>query len=150
MLLKTVSRLQEKFVESVDNEYYPKLDEFAAKARKNINEAKRAIAAGGDETVLRNNIASNQLTYDAAMFYKEGLAHQKHQMMMANLECKKNILTAANTYKTVALSKDVAALMAVSRRAFDAISGLSVPDLRPFQNEKMKDAFSQLTRELRK
>ncbi len=150
MLLKTVSRLQEKFVESVDNEYYPKLDEFAAKARKNINEAKRAIAAGGDETVLRNNIASNELTYDAAMFYKEGLAHQKHQMMMANLECKKNILTAANTYKTVALSKDVAALMAVSRRAFDAISGLSVPDLRPFQNEKMKDAFSQLTRELRK
>ena len=65
-------------------------------------------------------------------------------------ECKKNILTAANTYKTVALSKDVAALMAVSRRAFDAISGLSVPDLRPFENERMKDAFSQLTRELRK
>lgn len=150
MLLKTVSRLQEQFVESVDNEYYPKLDEFAAKARKNIKEAKRAIAAGGDETVLRNNITSNQLTYDAAIFYKEGLAHQKHQMMMANLECKKNILTAANTYKTVALSKDVAALMAVSRRAFDAISGLSVPDLRPFKNEKMKDAYSQLTRELRK
>jgi hypothetical protein len=71
-------------------------------------------------------------------------------MMMANLETKKNILTAANTYKTVALSKDVAALMAVSRRAFDAISGLSVPDLRPFKNEKMKDAFSQMTRELRK
>ena len=150
MLLKTVSRLQEQFVASVDNEYYPKLDEFATKARKNINEAKRAISLGGDETVLRNNIVSNQLTYDAAMFYKEGLAHQKHQMMMANLECKKNILTAANTYKTVALSKDVAALMAVSRRAFDAISGLSVPDLRPFKNEKMKDAFSQLTRELRK
>jgi hypothetical protein len=150
MLLKTVSRLQVQFVESVDNDYYPKLDEFAAKARKNIKEAKRAIAAGGDETVLRNNITSNQLTYDAAMFYKEGLAHQKHQMMMANLECKKNILTAANTYKTVALSKDVAALMAVSRRAFDAISGLSVPDLRPFKNEKMKDAYSQLTRELRK
>jgi hypothetical protein len=40
--------------------------------------------------------------------------------------------------------------MAVSRRAFDAISGLSVPDLRPFKNEKMKDAYSQLTRELRK
>lgn len=150
MLLKTVSRLQEKFVENVDNEYYPKLDEFAGKARKNINEAKRAIELGGDETVLRNNIASNQLTYDAATFYKEGLAHQKHQMMMANLECKKNILTAANTYKTVALSKDVAALMAVSRRAFDSISGLSVPDLRPFQNEKMKEAFSQMTRELRK
>lgn len=150
MLLKTVSRLQDKFVENVDNEYYPKLDQFAQKARQNIKEAKRAMELGGDQSVLKNNISSNQLTYDAAMFYKEGLAHQKHQMMMANLETKKNILTAANTYKTVALSKDVAALMAVSRRAFDAISGLSVPDLRPFKNEKMKDAFSQLTRELRK
>lgn len=150
MLLKTVSRLQEKFVENVDSEYYPKLDRFAEKARKNIKDAKRAIELGGDQTVLRNNISSNQLTYDAAMFYKEGLAHQKHQMMMANLETKKNILTAANTYKTVALSKDVAALMAVSRRAFDAITGLSVPDLRPFKNDKMKEAFSQMTRELRK
>lgn len=150
MLLKTVSRLQEKFVENVDNEYYPKLNQFADQAKMNINEAKRAIELGGDRTVLQNNIASNQLTYDAAMFYKEGLAHQKHQMMMANLECKKNILTAANTYKTVALSKDVAALMAVSRRAFDAITGLAVPDLRPFKNEKMRDAFSQMTRELRK
>ena len=120
------------------------------KTRQNIAEAKKAIRLGGDEVVLQNNIASNQLTYDAAMFYKEGLAHQKHQMMMANLECKKNILTAANTYKTVALSKDVAALMAVSRRAFDAISGLSVPDLRPFENEKMKEAFSEMTRALRK
>lgn len=150
MLLKTVSRLQEKFVENVDNEYYPKLDQFAQLAKRNIREAKRAIELGGDETVLRNNIASNELTYDAAMFYKEGLAHQKHQMMMANLETKKNILTAANTYKTVALSKDVAALMAVSRRAFDAINGLSVPDLRPFKNEKLKEAYGQLTRELRK
>lgn len=150
MLLKTVSRLQEKFVENVDGEYYPKLDKFAETARANINEAKRAIELGGDETVLRSNINSNQLTYDAANFYKQGLAHQKHQMMMANLETKKNILTAANTYKTVALSKDVAALMAVSRRAFDSISGLAVPDLRPFQNEKMKEAFGQMTRELRK
>ncbi len=150
MLLKTVSRLQEKFVENVDNEYYPKLDEFSEKARANIKEAKRAIELGGDRSVLENNIESNQLTYDAAVFYKEGLAHQKHQMMMANLETKKNILTAANTYKTVALSKDVAALMAVSRRAFDAINGLSVPDLRPFKNEKMRDAYSNLTRELRK
>lgn len=150
MLLKSVSRLQEKFVENVDNEYYPKLDEFAKKARQNINEAKRAIELGGDRTVLQNNIENNQLTYDAAMFYKEGLTHQKHQMMMANLETKKNILTAANTYKTVALSRDVAALMANSRRAFDSISGLSVPDLRPFKNQKMKKAFSDMTRELRK
>lgn len=150
MLLQTVSRLQEKFVENVDNEYYPKLDTFADKARENIADAKKAIRLGGDEAVLNNNIESNRMTYDAAMFYKQGLAEQKHQMMLANLETKKSILTAANTYKTVALSKDVAELMAVSRRAFDSITGLAVPDLRPFENQKMKQAFSEMTRELRK
>ena len=150
MLLKTVSRLQEKFVENVDNEYYPKLDTFADKARENIADAQKAIRLGGDKVVLDNNIESNRLTYEAALFYKQGLAEQKHQMMLANLETKQSILTAANTYKTVALSKDVAELMAVSRRAFNSITGLSVPDLRPFENQKMKKAFSEMTRELRK
>lgn len=150
MLLKTVSRLQQKFIENVDNEYYPKLDQFAAVAKNNIAEAERAMELGGDRKVLQDNIESNQLTYEAAIFYKQGLAQQKHQMMLANLETKKSILTATNTYKTVALSKDVSELIAVSRRAFNAISGLSVPDLRPFKNEKMRSAFSKMTKELRK
>lgn len=150
MLLKTIDRLQNKFVENVDTLYYPQIEKFAQKAQKNIADAEKAIQLGGDENVLRNNIDSNQQTYEVAMFYKESLSHQKHQMMMANLECKKNILTAANTYKTAALSKDMADLMAVSRRAFDAITSLSVPDLRPFENRKMKEAFSEMTRKLRK
>ncbi len=150
MLLKTVERLQNKFVENVDDVYYPKLEEFAEKAQQNIADAKRAINAGADAAVLENNIESNRLTFDAAQSYKQVLAQQKHQMMLANLECKKNILTAANTYKTVALSKDVASLLATSRRAFDSISNLAVPDLRPFENVKMREAFGKLTQELRK
>lgn len=150
MLLKTVERLQSKFVENVDDVYYPKLEEFAEKAQQNIAEAKKAINAGADATVLENNISSNRLTFDAAQSYKQVLAQQKHQMIVANLECKKSILTAANTYKTVALSKDVASLLATSRRAFDSISNLAVPDLRPFENVKMREAFGKLTEELRK
>ena len=150
MLLKTVDRLQNKFIQNVDDEYYPKLDGFAQKALDNIDEAERAIRAGGDANILEGNIASNQITYDAVMVYKQGLAHQKHQMMTANLECRRNILTAVNTYKTAALSKDVASLMATSRRAFDAITNLQVPDLKPFENLKVKEAFLEITKDLRK
>ena len=150
MLLKVVDQLQNKFVEKVDSEYYPGIDTYAERAQKNIAQAKKAIKLGGNEEVLQRNIESNQLMYEAAMIYKQGLSHQKHQMSMANLECKKNILTAANTYKTVELSKDVANLMSTSRRAFDSISSLSVPELRPFENQKMKDAFHTLVRDLRK
>ena len=150
MLLKTVARLQNQFVQNVDNSYYPDIDAYAQRAQRNISEARKAIKLGGNREVLERNIASNQTMYEAAMIHKQELSHQKHQMMMANLETKKNILTAANTYKTVELSKDVVSLMAVSRRAFDSISNLSVPDMRPFQNEKMKDAFRSMVRDLKK
>jgi len=49
MLLQTVSRLQMKFVENVDNEYYPKLDSFADKARENIADAQKAIPEAPDD-----------------------------------------------------------------------------------------------------
>ena len=150
MLLQSMSRLQQKFIQNVDEEYLPKLDGFVKQARQNMNEAEEAIKLGGDAKILRNNIANNQLTYDAAILYKDGLREQRRQMVIANTVCKKNILTAQNTYKTVALSKDLSELMSASRRAFDSITGLSIPDLRPFKNERMKDALSEITRELRK
>ena len=150
MLLKTIDRLQNKFVENVDVVYYPKLDEFADAAQKNIAHAEKAIEAGGNAQVLENNIYSNQTAFEATQLYKQVLSQQKHEMMMANLECRKNILTAANTYKTVSLSKDLANLLSTSRRAFDSIANLTVPDLRPFENAKMREAFGKITRELRK
>ena len=150
MLLKTIDRLQNKFVENVDAVYYPKLDEFAKKAQENIADAEKAIKAGANAEVLENNMYSNQMTYDATQLYKQALAQQKHEMMMANLECRKSILTAANTYKTVSLSRDVAKLLSTSRRAFDSIANLTVPDLRPFENAKMREAFGKITQELRK
>ena len=150
MLLKTIDRLQNKFVENVDVVYYPKLDEFADAAQKNIAHAEKSIEAGGNAQVLNNNIYSNQTAFEATQLYKQVLSQQKHEMMMANLECKKNILTAANTYKTVSLSKDLANLLSTSRRAFDSIANLTVPDLRPFENAKMREAFGKITRELRK
>ena len=84
------------------------------------------------------------------MYYKQSLARQKYEMIKANESCKRNIITAVNTYRTAALSKELSSLIATSRRAFDSITKLSVPDLRPFENAKMKDEFSRLTKEIRK
>ncbi|MCH2177422.1 MAG: hypothetical protein MK106_01340 [Mariniblastus sp.] len=148
MLLKTIDQLQNKFIDNVDDVYYPQLDEYAKQAKLNIADARQAIRDGGNLSVLENNIFNNQITYDTAMFYKQSLAKQKAQMMRANRDTRKNILTAVNTYRTAALSKDLASLMAVSRRAFESISKLSVPDLRPFDNSRLKEEFNKLTREM--
>lgn len=148
MLLNSVDRLQEKFIEKVDDEYIPQLDGYVAEANKIIAEARKAIKQGGDRQQLQNNIYNNEVTLEAASFYKRSLAKQKYEMQRANEKIKKNILTADNTYKTAALSKDIASLISTSRRAFDAITGLSVPDLRPFENTKLKAEFSRLAREI--
>ena len=150
MLLKSIDLMQNEFIKTVDDEYYPKLNQYAEKARENIKQAEEAISQGGSREILENNIDNNQLTYDAAMYYKQSLARQKYEMIKANESCKRNIITAVNTYRTAALSKELSSLIATSRRAFDSITKLSVPDLRPFENAKMKDEFSRLTKEIRK
>lgn len=148
MLLQAIDRLQLKFIEKVDNEYYPQLDQYIQQAHENINSAREAIKQGGDRKVLEANIYNNEITLDAANIYKQSLGQQKLEMAQANELTKRNILTATNTYKTAALSKEIASLISVSRRAFDSITKLTVPDLRPFENAKMKDEFSRLAREI--
>ena len=148
MLLNAVDRLQLKFIDKVDDEYLPQLDGYVEEANKIIVEARTAIKKGGDRKQLQNNIYNNEVTLEAASFYKQSLTKQKYEMQRANEKIKRNILTADNTYKTAALSKDIASLISTSRRAFDAITGLSVPDLRPFENSKLKAEFSRLAREI--
>ena len=46
--------------------------------------------------------------------------------------------------------KDLANLLSTNRRAFDSIASLTVPDLCPFENAKMRESFGKITRELRK
>ncbi len=149
MLLRTIDRLQLKFIEKVDSEYYPRLNQYMEQARRNINNARKAIHQGGDREILENNIYSNQITLDAATFYKQSLSQQKFEMMKANQRIKTDVLTATNTYQTATLSRDLASLIAISRRAFDSITSLSAPDLRPFENSKLKEEFSRLAREIR-
>jgi len=81
MLLKTIDRLQNKFVENVDVVYYPKLDEFADAAQKNIAHAEKSIEAGGNAQVLNNNIYSNQTAFEATQLYKQVLSQQKHELL---------------------------------------------------------------------
>ena len=69
MLLKSIDLMQNEFIKTVDDEYYPKLNQYAEKARENIKQAEEAISQGGSREILENNIDNNQLTYDAAMYY---------------------------------------------------------------------------------
>ena len=85
---------------------------------ENIKQARALIKInGGDEKLLRANIASNQLTRETAVLYIEYLRRNAALIEAENRKAQKTLATAMNTYDTVKLSSDVAALMNTVRRA---------------------------------
>ena len=151
VLVQTMDRLQNTFIQDVETDHIPRLHEFAAQAQQNIDEARHLIkTGGGDADVLRANIISNQTTQQAAQIYVQHLQDSARTVARENKQIKRNLATAQNTYKTVRLSSDVALLMQTGRRNFEALMRLKVPTVREFGNEAIKKEFERMTLELRK
>lgn len=151
VLVEVLDHIQETFIADVNDRHVPALGKFAEQAQKNIDEAERLIKKkGGDERVLRANIAANQTTRQAAELYAKYLKEQAQMVRNENAEVKKTLATAMNTYRTVKLSSDLAALMASGRQSFNTLMRLRLPYLREFQNEAMKKEFQRMTERLKK
>jgi len=104
---------------------------------------------GGDKKTLEANIASNKLTRETAELYVGYLKRNAVLIDGENRRAQKNLATAMNTYDTVKLSSDVAALMSTGRRDFETLMKLQVPSLREFGNKAIRKEFERLTSELR-
>ena len=104
---------------------------------------------GGDRKLLEANIRSNQLTRQTANLYIEYLKQNAALVATENKRAQKNMATAMNTYETVKLSSDVAALMNTGRRDFETLMKLQVPALREFGNDAIRKEFKRMTTELR-
>lgn len=150
VMIHVMDRIQKTFVRDVNEKHVPKLNEFAAKADQNIQQARALIKAnGGDSKTLKSNIVSNQLTQETATLYIEYLKHNAALIAIENKRVQKNLATAMNTYDTVKLSSDVAALMSTGRRDFETLMKLQVPSLREFNNAAIRKEFERMTSELR-
>ena len=150
VMVHVMDRIQKTFVEEIRKQHIPKLQEFSKQADANIDEASRLIQSGsGDRDLLKQNIASNQLTKDTATLYIEYLERNAEVVAAENERAQSNIATAMNTYETVKLSSDVAALMKSGRRDFETMMRLRVPSLREFGNDAIRKEFNRMTTELR-
>ncbi len=145
LLAQMLERAQTLFVETVENVYIPNLRQYEQDALTNIAEAKRLIAAQqGDEEVLRSNISANQLTIDASrnyIVYLEAMAKGVRDQIENTRRIR---ATAVNTYKTVAVSSNVADLIRTGNRNFDKIMKLNMPQLRAFNNTALRREYEQL------
>ena len=150
VMIHVMDRIQKTFVRDINQKHIPKLNEFASQAAQNIDQARALIDIdGGDRQLLEANIASNQLTRETANLYIEYLQRNADQIAAENKRAQKNLATAMNTYDTVKLSSDVAALMNTGRRDFEALMKLQVPALREFNNAAIRQEFQRMTKELR-
>ncbi len=151
VMIHVMDRIQKSFVRDINEKHIPKLNEFASKADQNIDQARALIEIdGGDQKLLEANIDSNELTRATAKLYIEYLQRNADLIAAENAHAQKNLATAMNTYDTVKLSSDVAALMNTGRRDFEALMRLQVPTLREFSNEAIRKEFERMTSELRR
>ena len=149
VLVKIMDRMQIKFIAEIDQEHIPRLEGYTKEAEGNIRQALDLIREeGGDETILRSNIESNELTTRAAKLYTEYLLQNADLIRAENEQIKKNLSTALNTYKTVKLSSDVSRLMKTGRQNFEALMKLQIPPLREFRNEMLRKEYQRMTTEL--
>jgi len=150
VMIHVMDRIQKTFVRDINEKHIPKLTEFASQADQNIEHARALIKIdGGDPQLLDANIASNELTRETANLYIEYLQRNADLIAAENKRAQKNLATAINTYDTVKLSSDVAALMNTGRRDFETLMKLQVPALREFSNEAIRKEFQRMTSELR-
>lgn len=150
VMVRLVDNLQDRFVDQINEQHIPKLEEFADQARENIDEARKLIRKEqGNERILLSNIESNKTTEKAAQLYITYLRDHAQIVAAENKEIEKNLATALNTYKTVKLSSALAELMKSSRKDFDALMQLKVPYLREFRNEQIRSELQRMTEQLR-
>jgi hypothetical protein len=150
VMVQVMDRIQKTFIRDINEKHIPKLNGFVSQADANIGQARALIELdGGDRELLKANIASNHLTRETAHLYIEYLQRNQDLIAAENRRAQKNLATAMNTYDTVKLSSDVAALMNTGRRDFETLMKLQVPALREFSNEAIRKEFQRMTSELR-
>ena len=150
VLVKVLDHTQTRFMDEIRDEHIPQLEMFAQQARANIAQARRLIETGnGHEKTLRKNIESNQTTYETARLYVDYLSRQADMVAEENEAVQRNLATAMNTYQTVKLSSNVAALIQSGREDFEELMSLRLPYLREFQNKVIRKEFERMTEQLR-
>jgi hypothetical protein len=98
---------------------------------------------------LTANLKAQELTLQAAAFYRDYLITQSRQLQEARQHLAQDIAVAQNTYETVKVSGELVALMRNSQQLLNDLLNRQVPPLRPFENLEMKREFEKLTAQLK-
>ncbi len=144
LLVMAVSRIQNHFVQDIDERFLPKITQRVQEASRHIADAQAQLKAAGPKEALQANIAANRRTMEACRLLADMLRGQRMTVLDENRRVRTQEAAAINTYRTVCLSINVAELIGYCQAAFRALRELRLPPLRPFQNVQLNDELHRL------
>lgn len=152
ILLQVLDRIQQTYISEIDEGHLPKLDEYEKEADDIIKDARRLLETVNDTNRqhLEMNIKSAGITKEAISLYRMYLKKQRETVVEMNTRLQQDIGTAENTYRTVTLSTNLAALLQQGIDRFKALTQLSPPTLVVFQSDAVEAEFRRLTEKMKK
>ena len=145
---------QMELIKKIDEDYKPGLNSIIQEAinlqREALNKSKNKTYTQTQRHLFEKNADSNAMTIKVAKLYLTLLNAQKTGTLESIKALKKNRDLAENTYKTVRSSAELQSLIHSGLILFDTIDALSMPDLKPFENDVIKFEFQEINKRLSK
>lgn len=152
VLLEMVTYMQQKYIDTVDTVYLPRIDAIIQQTESIQKTARKQVREDTDPNrvaIYKNNIEVQDLTLKTARLYKENLKDQQNKVKTAHKVAMKDKQLARNTYDTVEVSANLLAVLQTSNASFDALMNLQIPQIIPFENLQMQSKYQELSRLLR-
>ena len=151
-LIAALIEAYDGFLAAVDEEYLPKLETLIAELRATNEETEQLLRGNPTESqrnILKGNRAAQRTAMEAASAYRDHLERQRSTIAKARAKARGDLAVADNTLRTVDASYQLKILLDNSALNFDALRGMSAPELnRVFENEELKREFQAITEKL--
>ena len=115
-----------------------------------MSKSRNSAYTSAQRKSFTQNAKSNATTIEAAKLYGKLLDSQRTGLMTSIRELRLNRDLADNTYRTVRSSSELRGLIHSGLEAFDAVTGLTMPELKVFESGIMRSEFDEINRRLKK
>jgi len=144
--------VQDKYINSINSKYIPKLNKIISKVNLLIADTDRLLKKSStqyERDIYLNNIKSQKLTVQTAKMYIKNLAKQKEQIQIAKMRTIKNLDLTRNSYRTMQVGSNLLNLIKSTQQSFNKVINIQFPEIIPFQNSDIEREYKRLTNELR-
>lgn len=148
VLLESVVYMQKKYIDQVERRYVVGIMGITDETTKLAEETQQNLRRAEQpqhRSVYEQNLKALNLTLKTARVYLQNLKLQRQKVEQALDRSMKDLNVAQNTYHTVRLSSQLMDLLQIGQQSFDAIMGLQIPEIVPFENLEMHKKYEEIS-----